>query len=131
MVCCVFGRLNAEDYEDHVAADPRIDRLRAKIILTENKRFSRGFFHPEKHSNANAVRVHFKDGTRTERIEIEYPFGHPVRRKEGIPLLITKFEQNVARVFAEKQRRAVLDICLDHARLGAMPVNELFDLLIV
>ena len=127
----IFGRLNAEDYEDYVAADPRIDKLRTKIILAEDKRYSRGFFDQGKHSNANAIRVHFRDGTRTERIEVEYPVGHPSRRKEGIPLLITKFEENAARVFAEKQRRAVLDICLDRARLAALPVNELLDLMIV
>ena len=127
----IFGRLNADDYEDGVAADPRIDRLRAKMVLAEDKRYTRGFFDPVKHSNANAIRVHFNDGTRTERIAIEYPVGHPSRRKEGIPQLIAKFEQNVARVFAGTQRRAVMDICLDGARLAALPVNELMDLMAI
>ena len=127
----IFGRLRGDDYEDSVAADPRIDRLRAKMVLAEDKNYTRGFFHPEKHSNSNAIRVHFNDGTHTERIAIEYPVGHPCRRKEGIPQLIAKFEQNVARVFAGTQRRAVLDICLDGARLAALPVNELFDLMAI
>jgi 2-methylcitrate dehydratase len=127
----IFGRLGAEDYEDHVAADVRIDRLRAKIVVHEDQRYSRGFLDPEKRSNANAIRVHFKDGTRTERVEVEYTVGHPRRRQEAIPLLVDKFGRNAARVFAGKQLRTVLDVCLDRARLGALPVNALFDLMMV
>jgi 2-methylcitrate dehydratase len=73
--------------------------------------------------------VHFKDGARTERIDVEYPLGHPKRRADGIPLLVEKFERNVARVFAEKRRRAITKLCLDRERLAATPFNELFDLL--
>ncbi len=127
----IFGKLTARDYEDRVAADPRIDRLRAKMVAREDKRYSREYLDPNKRTNANAIRVHFKDGTRTDRVEVEYPLGHRRRRQEGIPLLIEKFERNVARVFAEKQRRAVADVCLDRKRLAAMPVNEFFDLLVV
>lgn len=31
----IFGRLTSEDYSDNVAADPRIDELRAKITCVE------------------------------------------------------------------------------------------------
>jgi 2-methylcitrate dehydratase len=127
----IFGRLTAEDYEDHVAADPRIDPLRAKTVVYEDKRYSSGFLDPQLRSNANAIRVHFKDGSSTKRVEVEFATGHPRRRKDGIPLLVEKFEKNVARVFAEKQRRAVIGLCLDRERLLATPVNELFDLLAV
>ena len=127
----IFGRLTAEDYKDHVAADPRIDPLRAKTVVYEDKRYSRGFLDPELRSNANAIRVHFRDGRSTKRIEVEFATGHPRRRKDGIPLLIEKFEKNVARVFAEKQRRAVIDLCLDRKRLLKTPVNELFDLMVL
>jgi 2-methylcitrate dehydratase len=126
----IFGGLTAEDYEDERAADPRIDRLRAKMTAHEDKRYSRDYLDPAKRSNANAIRVHFKDGTRTERVEIEYPLGHRRRRKEGIPLLLEKFDKNVARVFAEKQRRAIRDVCLDRKRLAALPVHEFVDLLV-
>jgi len=127
----IYGRLTAEDYEDHIAADPRIDPLRAKTVVHEDPRYSSGFLDPDLRSNANAVRVHFKDGSSTKRVEVEFATGHPRRRRDGIPLLVEKFEKNVARVFAEKQRTAVVSLCLDRKRLLKTPVNGLFDLLAV
>lgn len=127
----IFGRLTAADYEDHIAADPRIDRLRAKTVVHEDQRYSSGFLDPDLRSNANAIRVHFRDGSATHRVEVEFAAGHPRRRKDGIPLLIEKFRANAARVFADKQRRAVVDLCLDRERLRKTPVNELFDLLVI
>ncbi len=126
----IFGKLTTEDYEDHVAADPRIDALRAKMRLTESKVFEREYHDPAKRTNANSIQVYFSDGTKTPLAQVDYPLGHRKRRKEGIPLLIEKFDKNIARVYAEKQRRAIRDICLDRARLAAMPVNEFFDLLV-
>src|SRR5216117_3881015 len=37
----IFGRLTAADYEDGVAADPRIDALRAKMVCVEDRGFSK------------------------------------------------------------------------------------------
>jgi len=125
----IFGGLTARDYEDEAAADPRIDELRAKMIVREDRRYSRDYRDPDKRSNANALRVHFTDGTRTSRVEVEYPLGHPARRREGAPLLMKKFETGVARAFADKQRRAVLDVCRSRERLAAMPVNEFMGLI--
>src|SRR5882724_4549264 len=39
----IFGRLTAADYEDAIAADLRIDRLRAKIVCVEDKAFTRDY----------------------------------------------------------------------------------------
>src|SRR3954469_2593536 len=44
----IFGRLTADDYENEVAADPRIDALRAKMVVTENRDFSRDYLDPDK-----------------------------------------------------------------------------------
>jgi 2-methylcitrate dehydratase len=123
----IFGRLDAGDYEDAVAADPRIDELRAKMTVREDERYSREFLAPDKRSNANAIRVHFTDGTDSGLIEVEFPAGHPRRRKEGIPLLVEKFERNVARVYAGRQRRRILDVWADRVRLPMVPVNEVMD----
>jgi 2-methylcitrate dehydratase len=125
----IFGGLVARDYEDGVASDPRIDALRAKMAVREDRRYTREYRDPAKRSNANAVRVHFADGTSTSREEVEYPLGHRARRREGAPLLMRKFEASVDRAFAAKQRRVVLDVCTDRAQLAAMPVNEFMDLL--
>ena len=127
----IFGKLTTEDYEDHVAADPRIDALRAKMHLTESKVFEREYHDPAKRTNANSIQVYFKDGSKAPLSQVDYPLGHPKRRKEGIPLLIEKFDKNIARVYAEKQRRMIRDVCLDRPRLAAMPVNEFMDLLAV
>ena len=59
----IFGRLTADDYEDEVARDPRIDALRAKMIVRENATFSREYLDPDKRSIGNAVQVFFKDGS--------------------------------------------------------------------
>jgi len=127
----LFGRLTAADYEDAVAKDPRIDALRAKIVCREDKRFSRDYHDPKKRSIANALTVEFKDGTKLKEVVCEYPIGHKRRRKEGMPVLVEKFRTNLARRFPEKQQRAILDLCLDAARLEATPVNEFVDLMVV
>ena len=62
----LFGRLTAADYEDDVAADPRIDELRDKIVCVEDKQFTRDYHDPKKRSIANALTVEFKDGTQAE-----------------------------------------------------------------
>ena len=44
-----------------------------------------------KRSIANALQIFFKDGSQTDKVEVEYPVGHRNRRQEGIPLLERKF----------------------------------------
>jgi 2-methylcitrate dehydratase len=127
----VHGRLTAEDYEDKVASDPRIDRLRDKMICVEDKGFSRDYLDPKKRSIANAITVHFKNGKKTGEVVVEYPIGHRLRRKEGIPLLEAKFQTNLARRFPTKQQRAILEVCQDQKRLEATPVHEFVDLFVI
>ena len=127
----IFGRLTAADYEDDVAADPRIDRLRARMVCVEDKRFSRDYLDPEKRSIANALTVEFQDGSKLKEVVVEYPIGHRRRRKEGIPVLVEKFKTNLARRFPAKQQHAILGLALDAARLEATPVNEFVDLFVI
>jgi 2-methylcitrate dehydratase len=124
----IFGKMTAEHYEDHVAADPRIDRLRAKMVLREDRTYSRDYLDPAKRTNSNSVTVHFKDGASLPLSEVLYPLGHRRRRKEAIPVLMNKFETNLARVFAPRQREAIRRACLDQKRLEAMPVDEFMGL---
>lgn len=124
----IHGGLTADHYENEMATDPRIDTLRAKMEVVEDKRYSRDYLDPEKRSIANAVQIFFSDGTHTPRIEVEYPIGHRRRREEGIPLLIAKCRANLSSHLPEPQARAVLDLCLDQARLEATPVNSFMDM---
>jgi 2-methylcitrate dehydratase len=127
----IYGRLTAADYEDAVATDPRIDRLRAKMVCVEDKKFSRDYLDPDKRSIANAITVELGDGRKLKEVVVEYPIGHRRRRKEGIPVLVEKFRTNLARRFPPKQQRAILDVALDAARLEAMPVHEFVDLFVI
>ena len=123
----LFGRLTAGDYEDSIAQDPRIDALRAKMSCVENPAYTVDYHDPEKRSIANSLRVELIDGTILDET-VEYPIGHRLRRKDGLPLLVKKFKRNLARRFAPATQQKILDASLDSARLDNMPVNEYVDL---
>jgi 2-methylcitrate dehydratase len=125
----IFGRLTAADYEDAVAADRRIDALRAMVACVEEPAFTADYHDPEKRSIANGLRVELNDGAVLEE-SVEYPIGHRRRRDEGMPLLVEKFKTNLRRRFAEEQQKRILDVSLDPERLDSTPVNEYVDLYI-
>ncbi|MCU0869333.1 MAG: bifunctional 2-methylcitrate dehydratase/aconitate hydratase [Burkholderiales bacterium] len=127
----IHGRLTAADYEDSIAADPRIDALRDKMTCVEDKAFSADYHDPEKRSIANAITVHFKDGTKTDEVVVEYPIGHRRRRAEGIPVLEAKFATNLARRFPAKTQKAILALVADAKRLESTPVHEFVDLFVI
>ncbi len=120
----VFGRLTAADYEDDVAEDPRIDRLRACMEVRENPQFTADYYAADKRYIGNAIQVHFRDGTHTDRIQVDCPIGHRRRRAEGYPVLLEKFKSSVAAVFPERQCRRIETLFADTARLDATPVDE-------
>ena len=124
------GNLIAEDYEDEVAQDPRIDALRNKMQVEENKDYSKDYLNPEKRSIANELQIFFSDGSSTEKIEVEYPIGHRRRREEGIPVLINKFEENLKTQFSSSRVNKILDICNDQLELENTSVTDFMELLI-
>jgi 2-methylcitrate dehydratase len=125
----IFGRLTARDYEEDIAADPRIDALREKIFCVEDPGYTADYHNPEKRSIANAITVEFKDGTVFNEVAVEYPIGHARRRTEGIPLLIEKYKTNLARVYDTDKQKQIIDLCLDYNKLSTTPVNEFMDLM--
>ena len=127
----IYGRLTAADYEDAVAADPRIDVIRDKMECVEDVQFTKDYHDPEKRSIANALTIELNDGTVWEEVVVEYPIGHQRRREEGIPELIKKFRTNLARVFPEKQQRTILENVLDYQKLIHMPVHEFTDSMVI
>ncbi len=127
----IYGTLTADHYEDEIAADPRIDALREKMTVVENSQYSKDYLDPDKRSIANALQIQFKDGSVSEKVEVEYPIGHRRRRAEGIPLLEEKFVNNLATRFPPKQVQVIMELCLDRERLESTPVNEFIGLFVI
>jgi 2-methylcitrate dehydratase len=120
----LFGRLAASDYEDTIADDPRVDTLRSKMQVQENAAFTKDYYDPDKRYIGNAVQVFFKDGTASERVQVDYPIGHRKRRVEGMPVLVKKFETSVAAHFQPKQTESIKAMFADKLALAAMPVSD-------
>ena len=124
----IFGDLTAEHYEAPIAADPRIDALREKMTVVEDRRYSADYLDPEKRSIANAIQVFFRDGTATSEQAVEYPIGHRRRRQEAIPLLEAKLRENLLSRFIASRAERILELCLDHERLAATPIPAFMEL---
>ena len=120
----IKGSLTAEDYENDVAADPRIDHLRLLMEVIENRDFTIDYLDPEKRSIGNSVQVFFQDGSSTDRITVEYPIGHRRRREEGIPVLIEKFQRNLRSRFSEDKSAQIMASCADQKSLESLPVDQ-------
>jgi 2-methylcitrate dehydratase len=120
----LFGRLTAEDYEDRIAGDPRVDALRARMQVSENATFTQEYYDPNKRYIGNAVQVFFKDGTASQRVRVDYPIGHRKRREEGMPVLVKKFEASIAAHFNPKQTESIKAMFKDPVVLAAMTVSE-------
>jgi 2-methylcitrate dehydratase len=124
----IFGRLTADDYGDAVAADPRIDALRAKMTVSENPQFTKDYFDPDKRYIGNSVQVFFKDGSSTDLVSIDFPIGHRKRRGEGIPVLMAKCEAALRAHLPAGQVDRIMALAADPARLDALPVDQFMNL---
>jgi 2-methylcitrate dehydratase len=123
----VFGRLVAEDYEDNVAADPRIDALRAKMNVRENENFSRDYYDLELRSIPNSIQVFFADGSATDKVEVHFPVGHRRRREEGLPLMQQKYRAAIQQHFSAAQAESLVGTFDDLEQLRQMPVRQFVD----
>ena len=74
--------------------------------------------------------IHFKDGSSTEKVEVEYPIGHRRRREQGIPLLIEKFKTNLSTQFSENRTKEIMSLCEDHSTLENTSVIYFMNLMI-
>ncbi|MBT4125855.1 MAG: bifunctional 2-methylcitrate dehydratase/aconitate hydratase [Chloroflexi bacterium] len=124
------GSLTAEDYEDDVASDPRVDALRDKMTMKHDQRFTDEYLDADKRSIANAVQVRFKDGSSTENVTVEYPIGHRRRREDAKPLLAAKFKAAVATQLDDSRVDRLAELFADSAKLESMAVDELMNLLV-
>jgi 2-methylcitrate dehydratase len=119
----IFSGLTADHYEDKIAADPRIDELRAKMTVTEDQQFSKDYLDPNKRSIANAVQVFFEDGRKTDKIAIEYPLGHRRRRTQGLPFLQQKAHNAFTVHYGAEKSAKLMELFVNRGRLEAMPVH--------
>jgi 2-methylcitrate dehydratase len=125
----IFGRLTAADYEDAVASDPRIDALRSVMEVRENSTFTAEYYERDKRFIGNALQVFFRDGTASERIQVDFPIGHRRRRAEGMPVLVQKFESSVMAHFGAQQGAAICRL-FGSNDIDQMPVQELMTQLV-
>lgn len=127
----LFGEMTSDHYEDNIARDSRIDHLREKMVIVEDRKYSKDYLDPNKRSIANAIQVSFKNGDKLEKVEREYPLGHPRRRTEGLPLLLEKFETNIQTRFPSNQAKDIYALFHDSATLQSMNVNEFIERFII
>ena len=131
-VAMIKGDLIAEFYEDSFhQQNPLIDELRHKMVLTEDKRYSKDYLADNKRSIANAVQIYFNDGSKTEKVEVEYPIGHRHRRKDGIPLLEMKFLNSLKNTYSKEQTERIYSLCLNNEKIKNTAVNEFMELFAV
>lgn len=127
----IFGRLTAADYEDDVARDPRVDALRSKMQVIENKQFTEDYYATDKRYIGNAVQVFFSDGSSTPRIAVDFPIGHRRRRAEGMPVLVRKFASSVTDCFPRQQSDLIKSLFSDVRQIQELAVRQLMDVLVI
>ena len=131
-VAMIEGDLVAKFYEDTFhQQNPLIDELRDKMVLKEDKRYSKDYLADDKRSIANALQVFFKDGSQTDKVEVEYPVGHRHRRQEGIPLLERKFLNSLQSIYSKERCDKIYTLYLDQKKIEQTPVNEFMDMFVI
>ncbi|MEQ1831123.1 MAG: bifunctional 2-methylcitrate dehydratase/aconitate hydratase [Pirellula sp.] len=126
-VAMIHGNLTSEHYQDDAAADPRIDRLRDKMVVVEDPKYSRDYLDPDLRSIPNRVQVFFQDGQCSPIVEVEYPLGHRKRRQQAIPKLANKFRYNAGTRFTAERVEELLRRFSDLNQLLDLRVSELMD----
>lgn len=127
----IHGNLTADHYEDDCAQDSRIDNLREKMHISENERFTREYLEQDKRSIANSLQIHFNDGSSTNKITVEYPIGHRVRREEGMPVLMKKFARNLQTLFSKQQVDKIIKASFSPQDVNKLTANEFTDLFMI
>ena len=126
----IFGALTADHYEDKVARDPRIDSAARENECVEDPRYTRDYLDPEKRSIANAVQVFFKDGSAPTKSPWNILSATGAAASEGMPLLVKKFEANLAARFAPERCKEIIELCMNADQLLATPVDKFMDMFV-
>jgi 2-methylcitrate dehydratase len=128
----IEGRLEASHYSDEYHnGNSLVDELRSKMVVVEDERYTREYLEADKRSIANAIQIHYKDGSESEFVEVEYPIGHRFRREEGIPVLEKKFENSLAKKFDQAAQDKIMSVCLDQDKLEQMSAVDFMNMFVV
>ncbi|HKY70273.1 MAG TPA: bifunctional 2-methylcitrate dehydratase/aconitate hydratase [Gammaproteobacteria bacterium] len=130
MVACalIYGELSEYSYSDEYSKDPRIDALRAKMLVKEDPSYSQAYLDPKRRAIPNRVEIKLKNG-KTLFHEVLFPMGHPKNRKEGVKALLEKLNNNLnASKLSQDAKQRILELCKTGADLDGMSVTELVDL---
>ena len=99
------------------------------MTVFEDPQFSKDYLDPGKRAIANRVKITLQDGHELVR-EQAYPLGHPRRREEAMPLLLSKFEGAATGVLGADSAARLKGIVLDSQQLDDMSVADFMALLI-
>lgn len=119
----VSGRTPAPEAERQA-----VERLLQKVRVSEDPVFTADSCAAGKRALPNSVSIRFADGTRSERVAVEYPLGHYRRRIETLPLLFAKAEAAIESRFDDARAEEIMDL-FDHPEdLYVMPVPRFVEL---
>lgn len=124
----LYGALTSEHYHDPLAQEPRIEMLRSKMIVKENPLYTIDYYDPDKRAIGNAITIIMKDGSTIGPLQVDYPLGHHMRRKEGIPLVMQKFYNNASTRFSTKAVEKLHQLFQDHSQLVSYSIPRLLEL---
>lgn len=116
-VALCFGELSAESYSDEFAKahQHKIDFLRSKMTVTENKQMTNDYYDPARRAIGNAVMIQMNDNTIYQQ-HIDYPLGHVKRRHEALPLIYNKAKAQLPEM--------LFDLLKDEKRLVETKVKD-------
>lgn len=119
------GVIETQDYMDDSpwASDERVDRLRAKIQLEEDKQFTADYRDPKKRSCSNALTIVLNGGVEMDTVQVDFPIGHP-DRFDTLDQVRSKFRANMAIAFREDE----VDAMIKAVEEDDMPVHEFVDI---
>ncbi len=132
MVACplIYGGLDASMYSDEFSQDPRIDELRAKMLVEEEPRYTKEYMESDKRAIGNSVELVFKDGSTLGPVAYDYPLGHARRRNDAIPLLREKLDKQISDMLPQDATKQIKSFFEDanHDKLLDTPVEKFVEL---
>ena len=99
----IFKDLTSETYSDNFHGLDKVNSLRKKIKIYENKDFTKNYYDIAKRHISNEIFFKYNDGSFSDKVKVETPIGHPDRRDEAIPLLKDKFVHNVKNYYSDEK----------------------------